>query len=118
MDIPLKATTVGRQSSPTASDRARPGCQIPDASSVGEHLTPRRDRHATDTWSFLTKESDKTCGASSITSVNDRAWHSICVTPAVLGSITERLIASTEIPLVAVKKKGTGLSLLNALFPL
>jgi nucleotide-binding universal stress UspA family protein len=36
----------------------------------------------------------------------------------VLGSITERLIASTKIPLVAVKKKGTGLSLLDALFPL
>ncbi len=36
----------------------------------------------------------------------------------VLGSTTERLIASTEIPLVAVKKKGTGLSLLNALFPI
>lgn len=36
----------------------------------------------------------------------------------VLGSVTERLIASTEIPLIAVKKKGTGLSLLNALLPL
>ncbi len=36
----------------------------------------------------------------------------------VLGSITERLIASTQIPLVAVKKKGTGLSLLDILFPL
>jgi len=36
----------------------------------------------------------------------------------VLGSVTERLIASTEIPLIAVKKKGTGLSLLDVLFPL
>ncbi len=35
----------------------------------------------------------------------------------ILGSVTERLIASTEIPLIAVKKKGTGLSLLDALFP-
>jgi nucleotide-binding universal stress UspA family protein len=34
-----------------------------------------------------------------------------------LGSITERLIRSTEIPLIAVKKKGTGLSLLAALYP-
>ncbi len=36
----------------------------------------------------------------------------------VLGSITERLIASTTLPLIAVKKKGTGLSLLNALLPI
>ena len=36
----------------------------------------------------------------------------------ILGSVTERLIASTEIPLIAVKKKGTGLRLLDALFPL
>jgi nucleotide-binding universal stress UspA family protein len=40
------------------------------------------------------------------------------VAALVLGSVTERLIASTKIPLIAVKKKGTGLSLLDALFPL
>ncbi len=34
-----------------------------------------------------------------------------------LGSVTERLIRSVDIPLIAVKKKGTGLSLLDALFP-
>ena len=36
----------------------------------------------------------------------------------VLGSVTERLIASTTIPLLAVKRKGTGLRLLEALLNL
>jgi nucleotide-binding universal stress UspA family protein len=35
-----------------------------------------------------------------------------------LGSVTEQLIRSTEIPLIAVKKKGTGMGLLDALYPL
>jgi nucleotide-binding universal stress UspA family protein len=33
----------------------------------------------------------------------------------VLGSVTERLISSTTVPLLAVKRKGTGLGLLDAL---
>jgi len=35
-----------------------------------------------------------------------------------LGSVTEHLIRTTKVPLLAVKKKGTGLSLLDALFRL
>lgn len=35
-----------------------------------------------------------------------------------LGALTERLIASTDIPLLAVKKKGTGLSFLDAVLEL
>jgi len=32
-----------------------------------------------------------------------------------LGSVTERLLSSTNVPLLAVKKKGTGLNLLEAI---
>ncbi|NOQ95453.1 MAG: universal stress protein, partial [Desulfobacterales bacterium] len=35
-----------------------------------------------------------------------------------LGSVTEHLIQTTTIPLLAVKKKGTGMSLLDALLRL
>jgi nucleotide-binding universal stress UspA family protein len=35
-----------------------------------------------------------------------------------IGSVTERLIAATDIPLLAAKKKGAGMSLLEALLEL
>jgi hypothetical protein len=35
-----------------------------------------------------------------------------------LGSVTEHLIRTTTIPLLAVKRKGTGMSLLEALLKL
>ncbi|MBN2439428.1 MAG: universal stress protein, partial [Deltaproteobacteria bacterium] len=35
-----------------------------------------------------------------------------------LGSVTEHLIETTTVPLMAVKKKGTGMSILDALLKL
>ena len=33
-----------------------------------------------------------------------------------LGSVSERLIENLDVPILAVKKKGTGLNILNAIF--